>query len=80
MRFSIFTVAACLSALSTASTIPVEARSEVDAPIQERQLITALVTAALTAGASTVGTAAAKAAIEAATGLIQDIKDWDSVI
>lgn len=79
MRLSAITTVACLLASGTAFTIPAEVRSTTDmteAPVEKRQLITALVTAALTSAATEAGTLiveeAAKAAVAAINNIVTD--------
>jgi hypothetical protein len=74
MRFCALNSLACLAAVTTAATIPADARSTMDiadAPVEKRQLITALVTALLTAAATEVGTLVVEDAANAAVAAYQ---------
>ncbi|RDW73603.1 hypothetical protein BP5796_07045 [Coleophoma crateriformis] len=76
MRFSAVTAVAYLSAFATAATIPTEARSLTDvntAPVEKRQLITALVTAFLTAAATEAGTLVVEDAVNAAVAEVNKV-------
>jgi hypothetical protein len=84
MRFSTVGALACLLAFGTAATIPAEIRSPTEmteAPVEKRQLVTALVTALLTAAATEVGTIIVQDAANAAVAAINSVvTDFTTVI
>lgn len=76
MRFSTFASVACITGLTTAATIPAEIRSssdELSAPVEKRQILTAVVTALVVAAATEAGTLAVQESVDFAISEVNKI-------